>query len=148
VKVNLAAMNEKFGEKLEIIEMKGNSVIARVELIQEQLNEQQESNRRLEADNVEMKKSLNEIAKQLERRTQQIPHDGQAEEMKKGIAEADGMDREPKGVVAGGENQRCPSNSVEMFSLGTGTWTPLQPMKENRDGSYLQQSLFCHGRLA
>ena len=47
------------------------------------------------------------------------------------------MDREPKVVVAGGETTtlfRGP-NSVEMFSLATGTWTRLQPMKEGRMGA-------------
>ena len=145
VKVNLAAMNEKFGGKLERmekqlekIEMKGNSVeltvIAKVELVQEQLNKQEESNRRLEADNVEMKKSLNEIAKQMERMTQQTSHEEQAEHMKKGVAEADGMGRELKVVVAGGCNGKR-LNSVEVFCLSTETWTPLQPMREGREGA-------------
>ncbi|CAB4022470.1 RING finger 151-like, partial [Paramuricea clavata] len=121
VKVNLAAMNEKLdrNEKnvLEKIEknferveenLKRNeenvkvdvkNVIAKVELVQEQLNKQEESNRQLKADNAEMKKSLNEITKQLERMTQQTLHNVQAKPVKpgkKGIAEADRMDREPK----------------------------------------------------
>ncbi len=98
---------------------------------QEQLNKQEESNRQLKADNVEMKKSLNEITKQLERMTQQTLH----EEMKKGIAEADDMDREPKVVVAGGWNGKENYNSVEMFSLSNATWTPLKPMREGRQGA-------------
>jgi hypothetical protein len=45
------------------------------------------------------------------------------------------MDREPKVVVAGGVNHPRGLNSVEMFSLSTGTWTLLQPMKECREGA-------------
>jgi hypothetical protein len=138
VKVNLAAINEKLerNEKnvLEKIETKGkavDNVVAKVELVQEQLNKQEESNRQFEA---EVKKSLNEIAKQLERMTQQMSHEVQAEETKKGIAEADGMDREPKVVIAGGSNPKA-LNSVEMFSLLTRTWTLLQPMKKGHEGA-------------
>ena len=136
VKVNLAAMNEKLkgvGEQLgrnekrmqENVKAEVGNVLAKV---QEQFNKQEESNRQLKADNVEMKKSLNEITKQLERMTQQTLH----EEMKKGIAEADDVDREPKVVVAGGWNGDENSDSVEMFSLTNATWTPLKPMREGR----------------
>ena len=120
VKVNLAAMNEKLkgvGEQLVRHEKQMDTrmdrnetnvkaveknVVAKVELVQEQLrgqlNKQEESNRRLKADNVEMKRSLNEITKQLERMTQQTSHEVQAEEMKKDIAEG-GMDREKKSLL-------------------------------------------------
>ena len=81
---NSAAMNEKLegvGESLTRNETNvKEDVIAKVELLQEQLNKQEESNRRLEADIVEIKKSLNEIMKQLERITQQTSHEVQAEE--------------------------------------------------------------------
>jgi hypothetical protein len=151
VKVNLAAMNEKLkgvGEQLdrnkertdrnqENVKTEFGNVVAKVELVQEQLrgqlNKQEECNRQLEADNVEMKRSLNEITKQLERMTQQTLHEVQAEEMKKDIAEG-GMDREPKVLIAGGSNGRECSNSVEMFNLLNATWTPLQSMKEGRQG--------------
>jgi hypothetical protein len=151
VKVNLAAMNEKLkgvGEKMDrnqenvksCVEKAnaevGNvvaNVVVKVELVQEQLNKQEECNRQLKADNVEMKRSLNEITKQLER-TRQTSHEVQAEEMSKGIAEG-GVDREPKVVVAGGYNGSGNSNSVEMFSLLNATWTPLQPMKESRQSA-------------
>ena len=72
--------------------------------------------------------------KQLERMTQQTSHEVQAEEMKKGIA-GDGMEKEQKVVVAGGQNGRQLLNSVEMFSLESGTWTQLQPMRERRNGA-------------
>ena len=152
VKVSLAAINKKLyenGKKIEenqktneenIKAVEENikaveaNVLAKVNLVQEQLNKQEESNRRLEADNVEIKKSLNEITKQLERMTQQTSHDVQAEQLKKGIAEADGMHREPKVVVAGGVNKRI-LKSVEMFSLATGRWARLHPMNECRKGS-------------
>ncbi len=111
MKVNLAAINEKLDKNernvLEKIETSGKAVenvVVKVELVQEQLNKQEESNRRVEADNDEMKKGLSEIKKQLERMTQQTSHEVQAEQLKKGIAEADGMDREPKVVVAGGDS--------------------------------------------
>ena len=152
VKVNLTAMNEKLDrneknvlEKIEKnferveenlkrndenVKVEVKNAVAKVELIQE-------SNRRLEADNVEMKKSFNEIAKQLERITQQILHDVQAKPRKKGIAEAGGIDREREVVIAGGENVDGDLNSVEMFNLLTGTWTLLQPMKEHREGASL-----------
>ena len=157
VKVNLAAVNitlNEVGEKLDRNEKKveekldrnekkvetnvksvEENVVAKVELVQEQLKKQEENNRQFKADNVEMKKSLNEITKQLERMTQQTSHEVQAEQEheKKGIAEADGMDREPKVVVAGGVAVGGVTlNSVEMFSLSKSTWEPLQPMKERR----------------
>ena len=146
VKVNLAAMNVKLDRNEKDFNkmdenFKGNeqnvkaverNLVAKVQLVQAQLNKQEESNRQLRADNIEMKKSLNEITKQLERMTQQTSPEVQAEKMKKGIAEGGGMDREPKVVVAGGKGLTA-GNSVEMFSLTTKTWTPLQPMKNRRD---------------
>ena len=148
MKVKLAAMDQKLtgvggtlhknektiADKLERNEtsvkaVKGD-VFAKVELVQQQLNKQEESNRQLRADNVEIKKSLNEIMKQLERMTNQTLHEVQAEEMKKGIAEGGGTEREEKVVVAGGIGDKGTLNSVEMFSLATGTWTRLQPMRE------------------
>jgi hypothetical protein len=142
VKVNLAAMNEKLkgvGEQLVRHEKQMDrkqenvktEVVAKVELVQEQLNKQEECKRQLKADNVEMKRRLNEITKQLERMTQQTSHEVQAEEMKKDIAEG-GMDREPKVLIAGGFNGRGYLNSVEMLSLLNATWTPLKSMKECR----------------
>ena len=142
VKVNLAAMNVKLtevGEKLDRNEKRAETNVKAVEenvvaKVQEQLNKQEESNRQLKADNVKMKKSLNEITKQLERLTQQTLHEVQDEQEheKKGIAEADGMDREPKVVIAGGWNGQGSLISVEMFSLSKATWEPLQPTKELR----------------
>ena len=152
VKVNLAAMNEKFdrnqkanekqietlNSKMENVKVEvkavEENVVAKVELVQQQLNKQEESNRRHEADNTEIKKSLNEIMKQLERMTQQTSHRVQSEEMKKGIAEAaGGMEKDPKVVIAGGTNDKGELNSVEMFSLTNGTWTQLKQMKECRE---------------
>ena len=124
VKVNLAAMNEKLDRnekkiedvvKVEVKTVQEN-VATKVELVQQQPNKQEESNRQLRADNTEIKKSLNEIMKQLERMTQQTSHEVQAEQMKKGIAEAVcGMEREPKVVIAGGTNESGTLNSVEML---------------------------------
>ena len=137
---NFAAMNEKLrglGESLARNEINVKAVkedvIAKVELVQEQLSKQEETNSELKTHNVEMKKSLNEIMKQLERLTQQTSHEVQAEKMKKGIAEAvSGMERETKVVIAGGLNNGKRLNSVEIFSLRTRTWTQLQPMKNHR----------------
>ena len=155
MKVNMAAMNEKLdknekkldrnakkmSENVQRIEMNLKAVeqnlVAKVELVQEQLNKQEVSNRHVQGDIVEINKSLNEITKQLERMTQQGSHEVQVEqeEMKKGIAEADEMETEPKVVIAGGYNKGDTSNSVEMFSLSTQTWTPLRSMKECRNGA-------------
>ncbi|CAB4024622.1 RING finger 151-like [Paramuricea clavata] len=174
VKVNLAAVKKKLtevGEKLDRNEKKldinGKSfetnvkavkdeVVAKVELVQEQLNKQEESNRQLKEEKVEMKKSLNEITKQLERLTQQTLHEVQAEQEheKKGIAEAHGMDREPKVVIAGGWNGQESLNSVEMFSFSKATWELLPPMKEPRHATssvvYNDQIFviggYCNGR--
>ena len=145
VKVNLAAMNEKSGKNQKIISDKleriatnvkavEKNVVVKFELVQEQLNKQEESNCQLRADNVEIKRSLNEIMKQLERMTQQTSHKVQVEEMKKGIAEGGEEDREPMVIVAGGWRPGEILNSVEMFNLATRTWTQLQPMRENRGG--------------
>ena len=152
VKVKLAAMDQKLtgvgetlhknektiAEKLErnetSVKAVKRDVFAKVELVQQQLNKQEESNRRLEADNVEIKKSLNEIMKQLERMTQQTSHEVQAELMKKGTA-GGGTEREEKVIVAGGYDDKGKLNSVEMFSLASGTWTRLQPMREGRGGA-------------
>ena len=151
VKVNLAAMNVKLdgiekslSGKIETSRNAAGDVAAKVELVQAQLNKQEESNRRLEADNAEMKKSLNEIMKQLKIMTQQTSHEVQVEEMKKGIAEGGGKDGEPKVIVAGGRYKKIQLNSVEMFSLGNRSWTQLQPMRERRDGA---SSVVCNNQL-
>ena len=147
VKVNLTAMNEKLNRnekqlqrnELSLKDVKAveQNLVAKVELVQEQLNKQEVNNRHIQGDIVGMKKSLNEITKQLERFTQQTLHEVQAEQevMKKGIAEADEVDTEPKVVIAGGRNRKGRLNSVEMFNLSTRTWTPLQPMRECRCGA-------------
>jgi hypothetical protein len=112
VKVNLAEINEKLDRNEE--------KLTKVELLQEQLNKQEESNRRLETDNIEIKKSLNEITKLLQTLTQQTSHEVEAEQMKKGIIEADGMDREPMIVIAKREDEgRNLNNYLETFSLST-----------------------------
>ena len=130
VKFNLAAINEKLynNEKMNLKAVKQLNL---------ELNNQGDSIRHVQGDIVEMKKCLNKITKQLARMTQQASHKVQdeQEEMKKGIAEADEMDTDPKVVIAGGENNGVELNSVEMFSLSTQTWTPLQPMKECRGGA-------------
>ena len=137
MKVSLAGMNETLSTEVENVKVQikaiEENVVAKVELVEEQLKER---DRRLEEDNAEMKKSLNEIMKQLELIKQQTSHEVLAEQMKKGIAEAaDGMDREPKVVIVGGKNEKCVLNSVEMFSLTNGTWTPLKEMNEHRWGA-------------
>ncbi|CAB4014975.1 E3 ubiquitin- ligase NRDP1 [Paramuricea clavata] len=112
VKVNLAEINEKLDRNEE--------KLTKVELLQEQLNKQEESNRRLETDNIEIKKSLNEITKLLQTLTQQTSHEVEAEQMKKGIIEADGMNREPMIVIAKREDEgRNLNNSLETFSQST-----------------------------
>ena len=134
LKANLAAMTETLVENGECVKATKEEVLGKVGLVQEQLNNQEVNIYRVQADIVEMKKCLNEITRQLLRSTQQTSHEVQAEQeqMKKGIAEADGMDEEPKVVIAGGSNEAETLNSVEMFSLSKGTWTPLQPMRKGR----------------
>ena len=124
---------KKTEEKLKAVE---NNLVEKIELVEGQLK-QEINNRHVQEDIADMKKSLNEITKQLERMTQQTSHEVQPEqeELKKGIAEADDLDTEPKVVVAGGRNKDVKLSSVEMFSLLTGTWTQLQPMKECRIGA-------------
>ena len=143
MKISLAAINEKLARNekhfQEILRSNLENFTAVVETVtsevQKQLNnKQEESNRQLKEDNVEMKKSLNEITKQLEKMTQQTSHEVKVGNMKKGITEADEVDREPKVVVVGGRNKNV-LNSVEMFSLANKTWTRLQKMRENRMGA-------------
>ena len=143
VKVTLAAMNEKLGKNennLKDLERKMTenqknlksagenvkavveNVVEKLELVQEQLNKQE----------AETKTSLNEITNLLKT---MILQTASAEDAKKGIAEADGVDSEPKVIVAGGKNECGGLNSVEMFSLSTRTWTSLQPMRECRIGA-------------
>ena len=154
MKVSLAAVNEKLkevGQKLEtrmdkvqenvkaevgnVAAEVGNvaaevgNVAAKFEMVQGQLNKQGECINQLKADNAELKKSLNEMTKQLERIAQQMLQGVHAEQMKKDIAEG-GMDRDPMVVVAGGWNSKGCLNSVEMFGLCNGKWTMLKPMKE------------------
>ena len=136
VKINLAAINEKlarnekrFDESLKSNVEKITSVVetvaSEVKLVQEQLNKQKEKDDRFET---EMRKSLSEITKQLERMAQH--GEVRAEQMRKEIAEAVEVEREPKVVVAGGSQPRNKKlNSVEMFSLSSGAWIPLQPMR-------------------
>ena len=139
VKDNLVAMNEKLKEVDEAltrnetnVKAVEENVVAKVELVQEQLSKQEQSNSELKTHSIEMKKSLNEIMKQLERMAQQTTHEDQNEELKKGIAEGGRTDREEKVVIAGGKTGIRSLNSVEMFNLATGTWKPLQPMKNAR----------------
>ena len=54
------------------------------------------------------------------------------------------MERDPKVVIAGGRNDKGVLNSVEMFSLKNGTWTPLKQMKECRRGA---SSVAYHGHV-
>ena len=149
MKVSLAAVNGKLkevGQKMETrmdkvqenvkaevanVAAEVGNVAAKVEMVQGQLNKQGECISQLKADNAELKKSLNDMTKQLERMMQQILHGVHAEQMKKDIAEG-GMDREPMVVVAGGSSGKEYLNSVEMFSLCNGKWTMLKPMKEER----------------
>ena len=136
LKVSLAAMDEKLEknkkELVEKIEVNGKmveeNVMPKVHLVQEQLNKLEESNFKIVA---EVKKCFNEITK-LEKITQTVV---QAEEMRKGIVEAVAPDREPKVVIASGENKSGYLNSVEMFKLSNTTWAPLQPLGEGHHAS-------------
>ena len=130
MKVSLVAMDEKFQRNVEELVEKieentrsvEENVIAKVELVQDT---QKESNRRLET---EVKKCFNEISR-LGNIVQTLP---EVQQMRKGIAEAGGMEREPKVLVAGGQHKGVCLESVEMFNLSKGTWTRLQPLRECR----------------
>ena len=124
MKVNLTTMDEKSERNVKHIGKKLEDVVAKVGIVQEQ---EEESNRRLET---EVKKCFNEINR-LGNIVQTLP-EVQAEQMRKGIAEAGGMEREPKVLVAGGENKSGRLNSVEILNLSKGTWAPLQPLRECR----------------
>ena len=132
MKVYLAAMDVKLDRNEESIK----AVVGKVGLVHEQLNNQEVNICCVQADIEEMKKCLNEVGKQLERLTQQASHEVQTEQeqMKKGMNEADGMNEEPKVVIAGGWNG-TKLNSVEMFCLSKGTWTQLQRMREDHDAA-------------
>ena len=65
-------------------------MLTKVRIVEEQLDKQKESNRTLET---EMKKCFNEISK-LGKIVQASP-EVNAEQMRKGIAEAGGMETEP-----------------------------------------------------
>ena len=135
---NFAAMDEKLkgiGETLVRNETNVKAVKEDVVQLVQQLNEQEETNRQLRTDNIEMKKRLSEIMKQLERITQQTSHEVQAEKIKKGIAEGGGVEKQPKIVIVGGTTVDMTHSSVEMFSLTKQTWIPLQPMNERRLGA-------------
>ena len=119
----ISSMKERM-KKNEVITItvEENHVSEVERIFQGRLNKQEESNRKLEAEIVEMKTFLNEITKQLKIKNDKV----------------DSMDREPKVVVAGGDMST--SKSVEMFSQARGAWTRLQPMRERRGGG----SLFVH----
>ena len=133
LKVSLTAMDEKLerskNELAERIEENKKAVketvLTKVGIVEEQLDKQEESNRRLET---EVKKCFNEITK-LGKIVQALP-EVNAEQMRKGIAEASGMETEPKVLIAGGENESGYLNSVEMFKLSNVTWTTLQPLRK------------------
>ena len=125
VKLNLAAMNARLNDIDEALKRNDShekNVVANVEMV---VWKQEESNRRFEADSLEMQKGLKEVAEQLKRLTQQ------REDMKKSTAEADEPDREAR-VVAGGWNGEC-LDSVETYSLSDAKWALLQPIKQPRN---------------
>ena len=124
MKVSLAAMDEKLEKnKTELVE----NVIAKVGIVEEQLYKQRESNRRLET---EIKKCFNEITK-LGKIVQTLP-EVEAEQMRKRIAEAGGMETEPKVIIAGGQNKCGYLNAVEMFRLSNVTWKLLNILRLRR----------------
>ena len=123
MKVRLAAMDEKLEknvkqlpERLDRLERSGKMVeanlIAKIEQVQEQINMQEEKIK------VEIKTSLNVIAKQLETIVQTLP-EVQAEQKKKGVAEASVIGREPKDIAVRGQNVSEISKLSNATLLGT-----------------------------
>ena len=131
---NEKVFNENFKGNEQNVKAVERNLATKVELVQQQLNKQEESNRQLKADNAEIKKNLNRILKQLEIMIQQTSPEVDSEEMKKEIAEGGEENRKPMVIVAGGWNKEGKLNSVEMFSLENRTWTQIQPMREHRQG--------------
>ena len=133
VKSNLATLNEKLAKnekKMQEFETRSKALVAK-------LNQQEEKNRLLEANNVRMNKCLKEITEQLQENTpqnEQTSSNVLVDEMK-GIAEADCTDEGPKLVVAGGLGVQKEKKSIEMFDFSNKTWTPLQPMTNNHHGA-------------
>ena len=113
-------MNERLREVGENVITAKDDVVAKVQLIQKQLNQQEESNRVIKADNEEIKKTLADVQKQLDGLAQQGLRKVQIEEqyIKDEISQVDGVD--PKVVVVGGaETGLTDLHSVEVFSLLT-----------------------------
>ena len=134
MKVCLAKMDEKLEKNVKELAERAEAngemvedVMAKVGIVQDQLEKQEESSRRLET---EVKKCFNEITKLG--KVVQTSSEVKAEQMRKGIAEAGGIEREPRVVIAGGDNKSGYLNSVEMFKLSAAAWTPLQPLREDR----------------
>ena len=110
---------KRYEEKFKSVEAMVENVATKVELAQEQHNKQGE-------------KLVTEITRQLEKITKHISGEQQTT---KRIRGTDGIDEEPKLVVAGGGHGCMVHSSVEMFCLATKTWTRLQPMRDYRDGA-------------
>ena len=134
MKANLAEVHSNLEKKMERNENNLNAMeqnlVAKVDVVQEQLNKQQLDICCVQGDVVEIKECLNHITKQLEKITQESSHDDLAEEMKKGIAEGGDVDREPKVVIVG-------DSRPQMFNPLTGSWTALQPLRTDRRGTSL-----------
>ena len=127
-------MAQTFSEKMERFDAREENLVTKVKVVQGQLLNQEETNRQLEADNLEVRKCLNEIKEQLERMSQRLP-EVKAEQKEKGIVETDETDPKPKVVIVGGENETGRLCSAEMFKPSSGTWNQLQPLKNSRSGA-------------
>ena len=145
IKVKLASIDGKLERNKKYSEKVVENIKRSDAKVQDHVTKQEKSISRLEADSVEMKKSLIEISKQLERILGQTSRNNFSEQAKKRIAESGVMDREPKVIIAGGANGPLGIlKSVEMFSLANETWTLLQPMRECRSGA---SSVVYNGQL-
>ena len=134
-------MAQTLDEDIERIDAVEENVVRKVEVVQGQLIKQEEMIGQLKADHLEMKKSLNEINKQLV----------QVQTGQKGIAEAYKTNPEPKLVIIGGESETGRVNSTELFRLSNRKWSLLQPLNNRRSRAstviYENQVLVCGGYI-
>ena len=141
-------MVQALHENMERIDSVEENVVRKVEVVQGQLINQEEAIGQLKVDNLELKKSLNEINKQLERMSRRLP---EVQTRQKGIAETDETDPETKLVIIGGKSESGRLNSAEMFRPSSRTWSQLQPLKNSRIGAssviYKNQVLVTGGSV-
>ena len=143
--VKLSKIDEKVDRNVARVGAVQLNLVEKIEQVQEHLAKQ------LKTDNEVIKKSLNDVTKQLDRMMRTLL-EVQTEQMRKRSAEDDKMVTEPKVVIAGGKNESGLLKSVEMFKPSNGTWLQLQPLKKGlqgaSSGTYTDQGFVIGGYLS